>query len=357
MAMAAERLAMARARELGESARGATSPNPPVGAVILDVDGVIAGVGATSPAGGPHAEVVALAEAGERARRGTAVVTLEPCAHTGRTGPCTEALLAAGIARVVYAVSDPNPVAAGGADVLEAAGVHTEGGLERAEAAAGALRPWLFAMRHGRPLVTWKFAATLDGRTAAADGTSRWITGPAARADVHRLRAAVDAVLVGSGTVLADDPHLTVRLPGDDGNEALAPRQPVRAVLDRRGRAPRSARVFDAAARTIVLDAPDPRAALVALQDEGIRHVLLEGGATLAGAFVEAGCVDEVVAYIAPTLLGEGPPALGPAGIGTMSLALKMHDVQIELFGPDVRITGRIGSADDESAAQDAGAE
>lgn len=345
MAMAVERLAMERARELGEAARGATSPNPSVGAVILDVDGVIAGVGATQPAGGPHAEVVALAEAGERAHRGTAVVTLEPCAHTGRTGPCTEALLAAGIARVVYAVADPNPVAAGGAQVLEAAGVQTEGGVDQEQAAAGALRPWLFAMRRGRPLVTWKFAATLDGRIAAADGTSRWITGPAARADVHRLRAKVDAVMAGSGTVLADDPHLTVRLPGDDGNEALAARQPLRVVVDRRGRVPSSARVLDAAARTLVLDSADPLEALSALQDEGVRHVLLEGGATLAGAFVEAGCVDEVVAYIAPTLLGEGPAALGPAGIGTMSQALRMHDVRIEQFGADVRITGSIDNA------------
>src|SRR3954453_12435362 len=208
---AAERAAMARARELGESVLGTTSPNPAVGAVVLSADGDVVGEGATSPPGGPHAEVIALRQAGERARGGTAVVTLEPCAHTGRTGPCAEALVAAGIARVVYAADDPNPVAAGGAQVLADAGVEVVSGVEAHAAASGALRPWLHAVRTGRPFVTWKFAATLDGRVAAADWTSRWISSPASRADVHVLRASVDAVVVGSGTVLADDPHLTVR--------------------------------------------------------------------------------------------------------------------------------------------------
>jgi diaminohydroxyphosphoribosylaminopyrimidine deaminase/5-amino-6-(5-phosphoribosylamino)uracil reductase len=179
------------------------------------------------------------------------------------------------------------------------------------------------------------------------------------------MRAKVDAVLVGSGTVLADDPRLTARLSGDGDAGRLAARQPLRVVLDRRGRAPRSARVFDAAAPTVVLDAPDPRAALDALHGRGVRHVLLEGGATLAGAFIEAGCVDEAVAYIAPVLLGAGPPALGPAGIGTMSAALRLSDPRIERLGPDVRITGYIaterievaGAAPAGEADQDAGAE
>jgi diaminohydroxyphosphoribosylaminopyrimidine deaminase/5-amino-6-(5-phosphoribosylamino)uracil reductase len=336
MAVAAERVAMQRALSLAQGAKGTTSPNPPVGAVILDADGRIVGEGATQPAGEAHAEVMALRQAGSRAQGGTAIVTLEPCAHTGRTGPCTEALIAAGIVRVVYAVSDPDPIASGGGQALAAAGVDVEGGTDAAAAADGALRAWLHSVAQGRPWVTWKFAATLDGRIAAADGTSRWITGPEAREQVHRLRGEVDAVVVGSGTVLADDPQLTVRLPGDDPGR----RQPLRVVLDRRHRIPEDARVLDDAAETLVLDTAAPRFALKALQDRGVRHVLLEGGATLAGAFLEAGCIDEVIAYLAPTLLGAGPSALGRSGIGTLSEALKLKDVQVEQVGRDVRISG-----------------
>ena len=192
--------AMARARELGAAVLGTTSPNPPVGAVILAADGTPAGEGATAPPGGPHAEVTALTQAGDRARGGTAVVTLEPCAHTGRTGPCADALIAAGIARVVVAVPEPTEFAGGGADRLRAAGVDVELGVEEDEAAHGALAAWLTGVRQHRPYVVWKAAATLDGRVAAADGSSRWVTGGAARAAVHRLRATCDAVVVGSGT-------------------------------------------------------------------------------------------------------------------------------------------------------------
>lgn len=332
-----ERAALELARTLSESVRGRTSPNPPVGAVILDAHGEVAGAGATQPAGQAHAEVVALAQAGARARGGTAVVTLEPCAHTGRTGPCTEALMAAGIVRVVYSVPDPDPVAAGGGQVLREAGIDVEGGLDAARTATGAVGPWLFAVAQGRPYVTWKFAATLDGRIAAADGTSRWITGPQARADVHRLRGTVDAVVVGSATVLVDDPQLTVRTP----EGALVPgHQPLRVVMDRRGRVPDTARIFDDSAPTLSLAAAAPRFALKALYDQGARHVLLEGGATLAGSFLEAGCVDRVIAYLAPTLLGAGPSALGPAGIDTIADALQLTDVSVEVLGRDVRIIG-----------------
>jgi diaminohydroxyphosphoribosylaminopyrimidine deaminase/5-amino-6-(5-phosphoribosylamino)uracil reductase len=350
-----ELAALELARALGESVRGRTSPNPPVGAVILDAAGEVAGSGATQPVGHAHAEVMALAMAGERARGGTAVVTLEPCAHTGRTGPCTEALLRAGVTRVVYSVPDPDPVAAGGGDVLARAGVDVEGAVDAERTAAGALGPWLFALVQGRPYVTWKFAATLDGRIAAADGTSRWITGPQARADVHRLRDIVDAVVVGSATVLADDPQLTVRTP--DG--ALAPgRQPLRVVMDRRGRVPGTARIFDGSAPTLALAAAAPRFALKALYDHGARHVLLEGGATLAGSFLEAGCVDRVVAYLAPTLLGAGPSALGPAGIDTIADALKLEDVSVEVFGRDVRIVGSTRRTHESvGAPRDTGAE
>lgn len=331
-----EYAAMRRALALGWRAAGTTSPNPPVGCVVLDRQGEPVGEGYTQPPGGPHAEVAALWSAGALARGGTAVVTLEPCAHVGRTGPCVDALIAAGIARVVYAVPDPNPVAAGGADRLRAAGVDVVGDVLRHDAERGALEPWLLAVRLARPFVTWKYAATLDGRSAAADGTSQWITGPQARADVHRLRGTVDAIMAGSGTILADDPHLTVRVDG-----ALAARQPLRVVLDRRGRVPKTARVCDAAAETLLLDSPDPSTALTALYDRNVRHLLLEGGATLAGAFVRAGLVDRVIAYVAPALLGAGRAALKDAGIATIGDALRLRLDDVTRIGRDVRLTAR----------------
>ncbi len=329
--------AMLRALALAEIVRGRTSPNPAVGAVILAGDGSLAGEGATAPAGGPHAEVSALAAAGAAARGGTAVVTLEPCAHVGRTGPCTEALLAAGIERVLFAVTDPSPEASGGAEALRAAGVHVVAGVEEQAAAAGALRPWLHAVISGRPFVTWKYAATLDGRVAAADYTARWISSAASRADSHAFRAAVDAIVVGSGTVLADDPQLTVR----DADDNLAEHQPLRVVLDRRHRVPFDASVLDDAAETLLLDTAVPRFALKALYDRGVRHVLLEGGPTLAGAFVEARCIDEVIAYLAPLLLGAGPVALGDAGISTITEALSLDVESVSRFGEDVKVVAR----------------
>ena len=332
----AEQAAMHRALALAETVRGRTSPNPAVGAAILDAAGHLVGEGVTAPAGGPHAEIVALQQAGKRARGGTAVVTLEPCAHTGRTGPCTKALVAAGVARVVYAVDDPNPEAAGGAQRLREAGLEVLAGVQGHAAASGALRPWLYAVRTGRPFVTWKFAATLDGRVAAADYTARWISSASSRADAHRLRGIVDAIVVGSGTVLADDPHLTVR----DG-DTLAEQQPLRVVLDRRHRISHDARVLDSAAETVVLDTAVPQFALKALYDRGARHVLLEGGPTLAGAFVEARCVDEVVAYLAPMLLGAGPAALAEAGIGTLPEAVVLDVESVTRLGADVKIVGR----------------
>lgn len=326
--------AMARARELGWAALGSTSPNPAVGAVVLAADGSVAGEGATQPPGGPHAEVQALAAAGERARGGTAVVTLEPCAHTGRTGPCADALIAAGVARVVVAVPEPTQLAGGGADRLRAAGIQVELGVEQDQAELGALAPWLTGVREHRPQVIWKVAATLDGRVAAADGSSRWITGPQTRAAVHRLRATCDAVVVGSGTAVTDDPQLTVR--DADGRDAA--RQPLRVVVDRRGRLPETARVLDGAAPTLVTTAADPAALLAELYDRDVRRVLLEGGPTLAAAFLSAGLVDEAVVHLAPKLLGAGPALVGDLGITSIGDALQFETVEILPSGGDVQL-------------------
>ncbi|MCR3723016.1 diaminohydroxyphosphoribosylaminopyrimidine deaminase / 5-amino-6-(5-phosphoribosylamino)uracil reductase [Prauserella flava] len=326
--------AMAAALALSEGVRGTTSPNPPVGAVIVDVGGEVVGRGATQPPGGPHAEVMALREAGERARGGTAYVTLEPCGHQGRTPPCAQTLRDAGVAAVRYAVTDPNPPAAGGAEVLRAAGVDVAGGLLADEVAGGPLRAWLHSVRTGRPHVTWKYAATLDGRVAAADRTSRWISGPESRAEVHRIRAAADAVVAGTGTVLVDDAWLTVR--GADGD--LADRQPLRVVVGAR-EIPGTARVLDDAAPTLQLHTHDPREVLAALAERGVVDVLLEGGPTLAGAFAGAGMIDRIVGYVAPALLGAGPTALGPAGVSTITEAHRWRVEGVTMSGDDVRIT------------------
>lgn len=322
---------MARALELAGRGRP-TDPNPRVGAVIVSAQGRIVGEGFHDGAGTAHAEVAALAAAGTRARGGTAYITLEPCDHTGRTGPCSRALIEAGVRRVVHAQRDPNPNAAGGAARLAAAGVLVTSGVlaDRAEA----LNPaWSLAVRRGRPMVTWKFAATLDGRSAAEDGTSRWITSPQARGDVHVRRAACDAVLVGTGTVLADDPALTARHP--DG--ILRERQPLRVVMGLRA-VPGAARVLDDTAETLVLPTRDPVAVLHQLAEREIRHVWLEGGPTLAAAFLGAGLVDEVVAYLAPALLGSGPAAVGDLGIATIDHVRRLHPVDVCTVGPDIRL-------------------
>jgi diaminohydroxyphosphoribosylaminopyrimidine deaminase/5-amino-6-(5-phosphoribosylamino)uracil reductase len=357
---AAEQAAMQRAIALAQGAIGVSNPNPAVGAVVLDAAGAVVAEGATERAGGAHAEVVALRAAGARAAGGTLVVTLEPCRHTGRTGPCTEAIGAAAVRRVVFAVADPHTDARGGADDLSRRGVDIEGGV-LAEQAATDLEPWLVAIRRRRPHVTWKYAATLDGRTAAADGTSRWISGVESRRDVHRLRVEADAVLVGIGTVLADDPQLTAR-------DWTAHRQPLRVVVDGQARTPLSARVLDTAAPTLVVVGVDadpervkalrdradelvelPRrdgrldlsGLLAVLYDRDVLRVLLEGGATLSGSFVQHRLVDRVVGYLAPALLGAGPPVLANTGVTTIAGAVRFDIDDVARLGADVRITAR----------------
>ncbi|HZI98896.1 MAG TPA: bifunctional diaminohydroxyphosphoribosylaminopyrimidine deaminase/5-amino-6-(5-phosphoribosylamino)uracil reductase RibD [Actinomycetales bacterium] len=325
--------AMRRALVLAATPGIRPGVNPRVGCVLLRPDGGVVAEGTHRGAGTPHAEVEALERAGGAARGATAVVTLEPCDHTGRTGPCTQALLAAGIARVVFAQTDPHAVAAGGAATLRAAGVDVEGGLLADQAEALNLE-WAAAVTLGRPHVTWKYAASLDGRSAAADGSSRWVSGPESRHEVHERRRAADAVVVGTGTVTADDPRLTVRV---DGEVLPYIQQPVRVVVGRRP-VPAGARVLDDSAPTFHLTTHDVDEVLTCLWDTGIRRVLLEGGPTLAGAFWRADRVDRVVGYVAPALLGAGAPALVGTGITTIADAVRLELVDVARVGADIRL-------------------
>lgn len=335
---AAEVEAMHRALELAATQGVPLGPNPRVGCVLLGPDGAPIAEGYHRGAGTAHAEAAALAAAGPAAAGATAVVTLEPCNHTGRTGPCAQALIGAGVARVVYGQADPNPLAAGGAAALAEAGVAVVGGLLADEAAA-LNEAWAFAVTQGRPMVTWKVATTLDGRVAAADGSARWITGPQARAEVHALRSRVGAVVVGTGTVLVDDPALTAR--GPDG--APLARQPMRVVMGRRS-IPPGAALRDGAAPLRTFPTETPEQVLAALAAEDVQHVLLEGGPTLAAAFVRAGLVDRVVWYIAPKLLGAGPSVVGDLGITSIGGAVSLQISAVTRVGADVRVDGTMGT-------------
>jgi diaminohydroxyphosphoribosylaminopyrimidine deaminase/5-amino-6-(5-phosphoribosylamino)uracil reductase len=257
---------------------------------------------------------------------------LEPCNHYGKTPPCVDALLDAGIATVVYAVADPNPIAAGGAARLAAAGVHVVPGVQAELVAAGPLREWLHKQRTGLPHVTWKYATSIDGRSAAADGSSQWITSEAARADLHRRRAAADAIVVGTGTVLTDDPALTARLA--DGS--LAARQPLRVVVGKRD-IPGEAQVLNDDSRTMVIRTHDPHEVLKALSDR--TDVLLEGGPTLAGAFLRAGAIDRILAYVAPILLGGPITAVDDVGVPSIARALRWRFDGVERVGPDLLLS------------------
>lgn len=319
--------AMARAIQVGRTVRHRTSPNPWVGALLVAADGQVH-EGATQPPGGAHAEVMALRSAGDAARGATVVVTLEPCSHTGRTGPCTEALIEAGVARVVVGIEDPDEKVGGrGIARLREAGVEVVVGV-LAEQVEVHLSPYLKHRRTGLPWVVLKLAATLDGRTAAPDGTSQWITGDEARLDAHRLRAESDAVVVGAGTVRADDPRLTVRLPA--GEEPLD--EPLRVVL---GSAPADAAVHPA----LELDGP-LEDVLRTLGDKGVLQAMVEGGAAVASAFHREGLVDRYVVYLAPAIFG-GDDARGMfagPGAGTIGDVWRGRVDVVERLGDDVRI-------------------
>jgi diaminohydroxyphosphoribosylaminopyrimidine deaminase/5-amino-6-(5-phosphoribosylamino)uracil reductase len=365
-----DRRFMRRALALARRGLGRTSPNPPVGAVVV-AGGRIAGSGHHPRAGLPHAEVYALEQAGARARGATLYVTLEPCSHRGdgkRTPPCVDRILATGIRRVVAATLDPNPRVSGrGIARLAAAGLDVSVGVLE-PAARELIEPFACHVRRGIPLVTLKLALSLDGRLCAPDGTSRWITGEDARRRVHRMRDETDAVMVGIGTALADDPELTVRRPAGRG------RDPVRVVVDSRARLPLGSRLVRhrPGAPTVVAVTPDAPARrvralaaagvevvtgracagrvdledlIVRLGERGVCSVLVEGGRRLATAMLAGGLVDRVVAFVAPRLLGgrrPGSTSLGDLGVATMSGAREMSDVAWTRVGRDIMMEGRL---------------
>jgi len=327
----AEWQAMGRAREL--ALLGPRGINPQVGAVVLSPTGEILAEGWHRGAGNPHAEIEALSHlAPEDAVGATMVVTLEPCNHTGRTGPCAVALIDAGVSRVVYAVADPAEPSAGGAARLRSHGVDVEPGV-RADEVEAMLDSWLRVVRLGRPFVTVKWAQSLDGRASAEDGSSQWITGPAARADVHRRRSEADAIVVGTGTVLADDPALTARR--EDGE--LAENQPLPVVIGKRP-LPADAALHRHPRGVVESRTHDLHQTLEDLRERGVQSVFVEGGPTLASAFIRAGLADRVLAYVAPLLLGGGGTAIGDIGVTTLAEGRRLHITDVERLGGDLLI-------------------
>jgi diaminohydroxyphosphoribosylaminopyrimidine deaminase/5-amino-6-(5-phosphoribosylamino)uracil reductase len=355
---------MRRALDLARDAPECTSPNPTVGAVVVAPDGTRIAEGVTQAPPGPHAEAVALAAAGDRARGAALYVTLEPCNHEGRTPPCTRAIIDAGLAEVHYAVADPDPnVPGGGHAALEAAGVRVVAG--EGEDEARRVNEAFFKHRTtGLPFVIAKFAASLDGRIAAASGDSRWVSGLETRAWSHELRTRIDAILVGSDTVIVDDPELTARPGGTPGE-----RQPLRVVVDSRGRIPPMARIFSGPGKTLVATSDaamlswrastaaqgaevislpiegghvDLRLLLVELGRRDILTLLVEGGGVILGGFFDAGLVDKLHAVIAPIIIGaaEAPGAVAGRGAYRMAEALRLREVTVERLGEDILVTG-----------------
>jgi diaminohydroxyphosphoribosylaminopyrimidine deaminase/5-amino-6-(5-phosphoribosylamino)uracil reductase len=333
---AAETTALARAVHAARTVVR-TFPNPQVGCVLLTPEGDEIAVGLHRGAGTDHAEVDALAHAGAGARGATAVVTLEPCDHTGRTGPCTKALIDAGVARVVYGTPDPS--GKGGAAALSHAGIDVECADD--PASAELIEVWSYPHVHGRPFVTWKYAATMDGLSAAPDGSSKWITSDVARRDVQAFRAECDAIMAGTGAVLADDPRLTIR--GEDELPLPYEQQALRVVVGET-QVPKYYRVFDRVAPTLRIQSREPAEVLAKLTEHQIHHVWLEGGPRLAGGFWNAGLIDRVIAYIAPAMLGSGRAAL--EGEATTLADMRPIDfLDLRMVGPDIRIIGRPGDA------------
>ncbi len=359
---------MAQALSLAQLALGQVSPNPAVGAVIVKGDEVV-GEGYTHPPGLDHAEIAALKQAGERARGGVMYVTLEPCCHHGRTPPCTQAIIRAGITEVHVATLDVNPLVLGrGKQELEQAGIRVLVGECEAEAKQ-VNEAYAKFVTEGVPFITVKFAMSLDGKIATRSGDSRWISGELARKRVHNLRYIADAVMVGVGTILVDDPRLTARCCGSGG---LLKKQPLRVIVDSRGRTPLKARVFSEPGQTVLvlgkvaepkeresfaqvgvelleLPAPDGRVDLknlmTALGERKVTSVLVEGGSTLAGALFDQGLVDKVIAFVAPLIIGgrEAKTAVAGWGVDKVQDSLKLEQVTVERFGEDVMVSGYVG--------------
>jgi diaminohydroxyphosphoribosylaminopyrimidine deaminase/5-amino-6-(5-phosphoribosylamino)uracil reductase len=310
---------------------GVSTPNPNVSAAIYSADGALIADGFHNrKVSIDHAEIVALKKAGAAARGATMVVSLEPCAHTGTTPPCTEAIIDAGIAKVIYTVIDPNPIASGGAELLRAAGIDVE--YRESAHLAYVQRAWLHKEVTGRPLMIWKVATTVDGKVAASDGTSQWITGPESREDVQSLRAQSDAILIGTNTAIVDNPHLIPR-----GHTA----RPVR-VISGEQEVPATNKVFDSEARTISVKSKSIPELIKVLNDEGFNQVLVEAGPTLGSALMASGNIDEIIIYQAPKMLGAGKEFVSRLGISTLEDHLKLELISVRQLGSDIKSHYRV---------------
>ena len=329
-------VAMQRAIALSEKGLGKNAPNPIVGAVIIDDAGNVIGEGFHDRMNSPdHAEVVVITKATQNIEGATMVVSLEPCNHLGSTGRCTQAIIDAGISTVVFAVNDPNPVASGGAEVLRAAGIKVIAGV-LAEEAAYANRAWLLKIKKNRPFFTWKVATTLDAKVAASDGTSKWITNESSRADAQLLRRQADAILVGTNTVLTDDPHLIPR-----GDFAGYSHNPIRFICGEQD-LPKDSQVFDSAAQTVVVKSKDLDLLVEKLNELGINHVFVEAGPTLASATVDHCLMDELVIYQAPSLLGSGKTFFTFDHQSTISDQMRLDHISTVVLDGDVKSVYRI---------------
>ena len=331
-------VAMQRAIALSEKGLGKCAPNPIVGAVIIGANGKVVGEGFHDRMSSKdHAEVVAIRSAGDLAKGATMVVTLEPCNHTGSTGPCTQAIIDSGISTVVFAVKDPNAVASGGADALRAAGIKVIDGVLTDEASY-VNRAWLTKIEKNRPYFVWKVATTLDAKIAASDGTSKWISNDVSRNDVQRLRRESDAILVGTNTVIADNPHLIPR-----GEFSGYSHNPIRIIFGESD-LPNDSKVFDSAAETVQVKSRDLNKLVSKLNEMDINQVFVETGSQLASPMVSAGLMDELVIYQAPALLGLGKPFFADDSVSTIENQMRLEHISTEVLAGDVKSVYRIGA-------------
>ncbi len=318
--------AMAHAIECARLGLGKTFPNPIVGAVITTATGELISEGFHQ--GGDHAEVIALNAAKEIPAGSILYVTLEPCNHHGKTPPCVDAIIKSGIKKVLYAVADPNPAAAGGAERLRAAGIEVQSGIGE-EGASLVNRAWLTKMELGRPHITWKIASTMDGKVAASDGSSKWITGELARTDVAQMRSQVDAIVTSTSTVIADDPLMTSKGFGKD---------PVRIVMGT-SEIKAGAQIFNDSAETVLVKSRNLKELITLANERGFNQLLIESGPTFGTALLREDLVDEIVLFQAPTLFGSGKPAVGDLGITNISGRIDFEISDVEMFGSDLKIT------------------